>query len=501
MVEEPQPGEPDDRDPDRRDDDRSDNARSGNDADRPPFEFDPSQFDLSGIDLSELGLPFDLANLDFSKLDLSNLDLANLDLANLDLASLGISGADVERAFAMMRASGPVNWQVARQMALWVASAQEAPSGPLERGPLELTGVPPAEPDVAAADVEDFEELAHAAQTLVVGETGLAATFRVGVQAVNRAGWVEIHLDELRPVLVALATTLGAAMQASDEPNLAHPSFGDAEPSLDPAALIGALAPMLLGVQSGSMIGYLAQRALGGYDWPLPTGRSGGDPGSGGQPRLCFVVPNVDEFERAWSLPRRDLRFYVALHEVVRAAQRSVPWVRDRLVRLATEYVSAYEVEAETFAEEFGDVDPTDPSSLQAMADHPERLLGALQSPRQRVLRDELRRFTAVTEGYADVVLERVGRRLIPTFDRIHEAMQRHRVERGEAERFIEGLLGFKLDRGDYERGTLFCRGVIERAELDGLNRLWESESMLPTPAELEAPGLWLARIELPTPI
>jgi uncharacterized protein (DUF2342 family) len=30
------------------------------------------------------------------------------------------------------------------------------------------------------------------------------------------------------------------------------------------------------------------------------------------------------------------------------------------------------------------------------------------------------------------------------------------------------------------------------------LNRLWESERMLPTPAELEAPGLWLARIELP---
>jgi len=27
---------------------------------------------------------------------------------------------------------------------------------------------------------------------------------------------------------------------------------------------------------------------------------------------------------------------------------------------------------------------------------------------------------------------------------------------------------------------------------------LWEAERMLPTPAELDAPGLWLARIELP---
>jgi uncharacterized protein (DUF2342 family) len=72
-------------------------------------------------------------------------------------------------------------------------------------------------------------------------------------------------------------------------------------------------------------------------------------------------------------------------------------------------------------------------------------------------------------------------------------------VERGEAGRFIEGLLGLQLERSDYERGQAFCRGVIERAGLDGLNRLWERESMLPTVSELDAPGLWLARIELPT--
>jgi uncharacterized protein (DUF2342 family) len=63
---------------------------------------------------------------------------------------------------------------------------------------------------------------------------------------------------------------------------------------------------------------------------------------------------------------------------------------------------------------------------------------------------------------------------------------------------FIEGLLGLKLERHHYERGATFCHGVIERAGPEGLNRLWESERMLPTPAELDAPGLWLARIELP---
>ncbi len=103
-------------------------------------------------------------------------------------------------------------------------------------------------------------------------------------------------------------------------------------------------------------------------------------------------------------------------------------------------------------------------------------------------------------EGYADHVMGRIGHRLIPTFDQIHEAIQRHRVERGEAERFIEGLLGLKLERAHYERGAAFVDGVVERADLEGLNRLWDRPAMLPTPNELDAPGLWLARIDLPDP-
>ena len=116
----------------------------------------------------------------------------------------------------------------------------------------------------------------------------------------------------------------------------------------------------------------------------------------------------------------------------------------------------------------------------------------------QKGRREELQRLTSVIEGYADFVLERIGRRLIPTFDQIHEAMQRHRVERGEAERFMEGLLGLKLERAHYDRGQAFCAGVVERGGTEGLNRLWDREEMLPTVSELEAPGLWLARIDLP---
>lgn len=400
----------------------------------------------------------------------------------------GGGGFDLAQIMRMLQSQGPVNWEVAREVAGWVAV-----EGGSER---------PIDPAAHA----QLDELARAAQTHVVAETGLTATFAAPLRTVGPQGWAALHLEALRPVLEALATTLGQAMR---EAGAAGPELGEIEsgegtgppgaPGETPPGMpfgpemlgniMEMLAPALLGMQAGSMIGYLAQHALGRYDLPLPTSD---------EPSLCFVVQNIDAFEEAWSLERADLRFCLALHEVVHAAERSVPWVRERLVRLATEYVSAYEVDPGALESRLGSLDPSDPSSLGQIAEDPEALLGAMRSPRQDEPRRQLQLLTSVLEGYADSVLERVGERLIPSFRQIHEAMKRHRVERGEAERFIEDLLGLKLERGHYEQGEAFCRGVIERAGAEGLNRLWEAERMLPTPAELEAPGLWLARIEFP---
>ena len=392
----------------------------------------------------------------------------------------GGGGFDLAQLMQMLQSQGPINWDVARQIAAWVAV-----EGGTER---------PIDP----AAHEQLEELVRAAQTHVVAETDLGATFVAPLRTLGPQGWAALHLDALRPVLEALATTLGQVMgEAGPEPGELEsgepgapggPGAGPFGPEML-GGMMQMLAPALLGMQAGSMVGYLAQHALGRYDLPLPTSD---------QPSLCFVVQNIDAFEEAWSLERADLRFYVAVHEVVHAAERSVPWLRDRLVRLSTEYVSAYEVDPSALEDRFGSVDPNDPSTLGSIAEDPDALLGAMHSPRQDEPRRQLQLLTAVLEGYADSVLERVGEKLIPSFRQIHEAMQRHRVERGEAEVFIEGLLGLKLERHHYDQGAAFCRGVVERAGPAGLNRLWEAERMLPTPAELEAPGLWLARIELP---
>ncbi len=62
--------------------------------------------------------------------------------------------------------------------------------------------------------------------------------------------------------------------------------------------------------------------------------------------------------------------------------------------------------------------------------------------------------------------------------------------------RWFERLLGLDLTQDHYDRGRAFVDGVVERAGASGLERLWSSAEVLPTPNEVGAPGLWLARIE-----
>ncbi len=388
---------------------------------------------------------------------------------------------DLGQVMRWISSPGPINWEIAHQVAAAVSLGSDQD-----------------EPPIADSVIAELTELARAAEGYVASEAGLDTPLGMGVAVIGRRAWAALHLDALHPVLETLASAMQVALDSGspDEAGGTNPfemggvnPFG-MSPGVDPlAGIMPMLAPLLLGVQAGSMVGHLGQHALGRYDLPLPTDDS---------PSLVFVETNLAEFETAWSLDRRDLRFYVALHETLHASVRSITWVSEHLISLAIKYVSAFEVNPAAFEAQFGTIDPTDPSSLAGIAASPDALLGAMRSERQTVVLRTLHNFTMVLEGFVDVLLERIGTRLLVDFAQIHEAMQRHRVENGEAGRFVEGLLGLHLKREDYERGQEFARGVIERADVEGLNRLWKSERMLPTPNEIDAPGLWLARIDLP---
>ena len=160
----------------------------------------------------------------------------------------------------MSASSGPVNWELARQVG--VANAVEA-------GP----DLEPSE-----GDLRMLEEAVRVAELHVGRFTGMAAPRDVAqVHAVRRAGWVNANAESLKNLLEPAARRLTDAIERS---------AGDQLPP-EMAQLSGflrQLSPLLLGTQVGQVLGMLAQRVLGQYDIALP--RSG--PG-----QLLFVVPNL----------------------------------------------------------------------------------------------------------------------------------------------------------------------------------------------------------------
>ena len=374
---------------------------------------------------------------------------------------------DLAKMLGSLSAEGPVNWDMARQFALWVASDGRS------------------EPNVDPVERMRLEELLRVADLHVAQATGLATAVTGRVLTalpVARGEWARRTLDAYRPLIERLAGSLGALPEP--EP--------DAIP--DPAAqLLGGLpqvlGPFLMAAMAGSMVGHLAQRSLGQYDLPVPRPPSD---------ELLIVPANLDAFAEEWSLPADDLRLWVCLHEVTLHAVLGLPHVSARLHGLLLEYAGGFDADPDTLESKLGDLDPSDPESLTRLMGDPETLLGAVQTPAQRDVLSKVESLSAAMQGYVDHVMDVAGRNLIGSYGMLTEALRRRRVEDAPGNRYVGSLFGLELTQAVYDRGGAFVRGVVERAGEEGLARLWHSPRELPTPAELDAPGLWLERIDIP---
>ena len=122
------------------------------------------------------------------------------------------------------------------------------------------------EPNVEPVDRMAVEELVRVAELQVASATGLAVS-RGGpltVEVGNRGQWADRTIDDYRPLFETLSSSMAAGLVAPDD-----------VPTDDPMAAMLAgigqmMGPMMLGMTTGSMVGHLARRALGGHDLPVP---------------------------------------------------------------------------------------------------------------------------------------------------------------------------------------------------------------------------------------
>jgi coenzyme F420 biosynthesis associated uncharacterized protein len=330
-------------------------------------------------------------------------------------------------------------------------------------------GVASLQPSGDPAPFRAPDPWAERTRDLAGAYTGLAPAGPLpAAESVGREEWIAANLGSLRAVLDPVAGRLGEGMGP-----LAGP--------------LGTAAGALLAVEAGAITGFLAGRVLGQLEFPVlePTAPA----------RLLFVAPNLGHAAGQLEAEPDVLLRWVALHETTHALQfGGVPWLREHLAGLVRELLRGL------------DVDPRalfrlpDPRDLRGLLDivREQGLAAVVVGPERRVHLDRLQALMALLEGYAEHVMDAVGAEIVPDLPRLRGALERRRRDRPGFLQVLEKLIGMDLKLRQYEQGKAFCDGVVARAGMAALNRVWEGPGRLPTVAELDDPGGWLVRTSVP---
>lgn len=370
--------------------------------------------------------------------------------------------ADIGKA---LQGQGPLNWDAARQFAM-LGATQGQP-----------------ESNVDPADRIAYTELARIAAMHVNDVTGGDAEFPEP-RIVTRSQWAAETLDAYRPLLTDLATSLGQQPDADpDEP---------ADPMMQMmAGLSQMVGPAMMGMSVGSMVGALSQRVFGLHDLPIPRDKL----------EIVLVARTIAEFADQWEIPLDQMRLWVLAHELSGYRAFSIDHLRNDLADLVRAYAGGFRPDPSALGDSLGGIDlfgGDDPmEAIQQAFSDPEVLLGAVQSDEQRALQPRLDAAVAAVVGYTDWVVDAVAVRVVGGEAlQIAEAVRRQRTATTPDDVFVEKLLGIRVGDDQVQRGKSFVQGVVDRVGETGLTRLLETEGSLPTPSEIEAPGLWIARVD-----
>ena len=373
---------------------------------------------------------------------------------------------DLARALS---GQGPLNWDAARQFAGLAATG----------GAAEVN----IDPTVRIK----LGDLAQIAELHVRDLTGFDGP-SPEVVPITSGAWAQRTLDAYRPLFTELATSLGQPVAPTD----ADTTDLNADPMMAMMAnLSKMMAPSMMGMAVGSMVGRMATQAFGQYDLPIPR-----------QDASLTVLPgNIDRFAAEWSITVDEMRMWVLAQELTGHALFSIASLREDFASLVRRHVGAFRADPEAIAEKLSSLETDEGDPMQAMQQvlsDPAVLLGAVQSAEQRELQPSLDAAAAAVIGYVDYMVDGVSVRVIGGDAlRIAEAVRRRRVDHSSEDLYTERLLGLRLTHDQVQRGKNFVAGVVDRVGEAHLSALLARPNALPTPAEIDAPGLWVARLDL----
>ena len=377
---------------------------------------------------------------------------------------------------AMARSDGPVNWDLALQVALRVAAPDDRSATPEER---------------AVAD--DAHTLAE--HWLDLGSLPAAADAGQLVVS-SRQEWVNAALRGLRPLIEPVAAASVAALGRLAAEQLGE--IGGAGEMADAlgedlsafGALLEPVGAVLMGLQTGQVVGQLSRQMLGQFDLGVPTAD---------RSTAYRLEVNVAEAFDGYGLDPMELAIVLALHEGAHRRQyHAVPWLAGHVHSLVAAFAQGLRIDVEQVMEVsrelMDDLDVDDPASLQQALERAASV--RLQpTPEQRRVLERIQGVVLLLQAWARrEVREAAGERL-PNLDHIEEVLRRRRRASSEGERLLGSLLGLDLKPEDERSGDAFVEAVVEARGLEGLTRALAHPENLPDAEEIAEPSRWLVRM------
>jgi putative hydrolase len=351
-----------------------------------------------------------------------------------------------DRLADLFKASGPVNWRLAREIA-------ESSAGPAE----------PLDPWL----VEEYAELAGTAAMLIEPSSPLDAAAHSAITAMDRRTWASQQPEGFGYLAEPLAAKLTGSMGGE-------------------AGMLAPLGPAIVGLQVGGLVGAMSQRVLAGFDIGIPA-----------EPELpgAVLIPNVEDFAEDHGLDARQVRLWVAIHEITHTAAMAIPWVREQAVMRVEAYVETLEVDEEGLEEKMALLQ--DPQALEGMIDGSAVVGGLMGLVGDARALEDVTALMAAVEGYGDLLVKRTAANLVPEAPQLREALDRARAEPSPGERMLVHMIGLDLQHARYRLGGEFCSEIQRRWGDEAVDRLWEGPEFLPQAGELEDPVGWAARVLL----
>ncbi|MFI6762936.1 zinc-dependent metalloprotease [Micromonospora sp. NPDC050417] len=357
--------------------------------------------------------------------------------------------------------SGPVNWDLARQ----VAASQ-----------LSSTG----DPAVTPFERHAVEEALRLADLWLEPSSALPSGIQTSV-AWNRNEWIYRTLDVWRKLCDPVAGRMVGAMG-----DLVPP---EARAQLGPMqSMVATLGGALFGGQLGQALGSLAAEVLSAGDIGLPLGPAG---------TAALVPANIREYGAGLELPEDEVRLYVALREA--AHQRlfgHVPWLRGHVLTAVETYAAGITVNREAIEEAMGRVDPTNPESVQALA--LEGIFTPEDTPSQKASLARLETALALVEGWVCHVVDSAAAERLPNVVRLGEAFRRRRAAGGPAEQTFAALVGLELRPRRLREAAALWAALTEYRGIAGRDAVWGHPDLLPSGEEFADPeGFARAQLDL----